>query len=342
MSRMVSAGLPPVRVHPHDFADSDDFAHPPQDEANWSESFLVQAYSPRSQIGFYAHSNRCHWDSLLWSEVVAVYLPGDRFAVAKGFGYGRSTQQVGGGLSFEAPRPFEENVTRYRGAAQLIDGQVLRNGPAPSGMHVGLDVELTQHALGPPFGVGDVRAGNFGHTHYEQHFSCSGQITLDGERFDAEGTGMRDHTWGPRDLSVMGNHFWIHGEFPDGRWLSTMYIARRGGDGALLSFHVVGDGDGLTHASLAGHDALLDAESQVFDPWTVELRIVDEVQEIRGEIIAPMPFSFAGPVEMTLGTDRTPDASHVVYESQARLNWGGQIGYGLCERSVARPRKEQR
>jgi hypothetical protein len=43
---------------------------------------------------------------------------------------------------------------------------------------------------------------------------------------------------------------------------------------------------------------------------------------------------------MTLGTDRTPDASHVVYESQGRLSWNGQIGYGLCERTVARPRRE--
>jgi hypothetical protein len=337
---MTAAGLPSVRVRPHEFADSDDLAHPPTGDAGWSESFLVQAYCPRSEVGFFAHSNRCSWDSTLWSEVVAVYLPNDRFAVAKGFGYGPSAQQVGGSLSFEAPRPFEENVTRYRGAAQLIDGQTLRDGPAPSGMHVGLDVELTQNALGAPFGVGDVRAGNFGHTHYEQHFSCTGHIIVDDQRIEMQGTGMRDHTWGPRDLSVMGNHFWIHGEFPDGRWLSTMYIAGRDGGKALLNFHVLGDGADVTHASLVGHDALLDTESQAFNPWRIELRVGDEVQEIRGEILAPMPFSFVGPVEMTLGTDRTPQASHVVYESQARLSWGGQTGYGLCERSVARPRKE--
>jgi hypothetical protein len=337
---MTPAALPPVRLRPHGFADSDDLAHRPQDDASWSESFLVQAYCPRSQIGFFAHSNRCSWDTALWSEVVAVYLPGDHFAVAKGFGYGPSERQIGGSLSFEVPRPFEENVTRYHGAAQLVDGQMLRDGAAPSGMHVGLDVELTHHALGAPFGVGDVRPGNFGHTHYEQHFGYSGQIALDGKRIDVDGTGIRDHTWGPRDLSVMGNHFWIHGEFPDGRWLSTMYITRRGGGDALLNFHVIGDGAGMAHAMLVSHDALLDAESQVFDPWRIELQIGDAVQEIRGEIIAPMPFSFVGPVEMTLGTDRTPQASHVVYESQARLNWNGQTGYGLCERSVARPRKE--
>ena len=337
---MTPAASPSSRVQPHEFADSDDLAHPPQDNPSWSESFLVQAYCPRNEIGFFAHSNRCSWDTALWSDVVAVYLSGDRFAVAKGFGYGPSERQIGGSLSFLAPRPFEENVTRYRGAAQLVDGQVLRDGPAPSGMHVGLDVELTHHALGAPFGVGDVRPGNFGHTHYEQHFVCTGHITLDGQRIDVEGTGMRDHTWGPRDLSVMGNHFWIHGEFPDGRWLSTMYIARRGGGDALLSFHVLGDCADMTHASLVGHDALLAAESQAFDPWRIELQIGDEVQEIRGEILAPMPFSFVGPVEMTLGTDRTPQASHVVYESQARLGWGGQTGYGLCERSVARPRKD--
>jgi len=331
---------PSVRVRPHEFADSDDLAHSPQDAARWSESFLVQAYCPRSGIGFYAHTNRCWWDPALWSEVVAVYLPDDRFAVAKGFGYGPSDHQVGGSLRFEAPRPFEENVTRYRGAAQLLDGRTLRDGPAPSGIHVGLDIELTHRALGAPFGVGDVRPGNFGHTHYEQHFDCTGRITLDGKRIDLQGTGMRDHTWGPRDLSVMGNHFWIHGEFPDGRWLSTMQITRRGGGDALLNFHVIGDGTGMTQATLVSHEALIDAESEVFDPWRIELQVGGETQEIRGEIIAPMPFSFVGPVEMTLGTDRTPQASHVVYESQARLSWNGQTGYGLCERSVARPRKE--
>lgn len=337
---MTSAAPPPARVRTHEFTDSDDFPHPPQGDTSWSESFLVQAFCPRNNVGFYAHTNRTSWDTALWSEVVAVYLPGDRFVVAKGFGYGPSEHQIGGSLSFEAPRPFEENVTRYRGAAQRIDGRILRDGPAPSGMHVGLDIELRHHALGVPFGVGDVRPGNFGHTHYEQHFSCTGEIAVDGERIDFDGTGMRDHTWGPRDLSVMGNHFWIHGEFPDGRWLSTMYIARRGGGDALLNFHVVGDGAGMTHASLVSQDVLLDAESQAFDPWRIELQVGDQIQEIRGEIIAPMPFSFVGPVEMTLGTDRTPDASHVVYESQARLSWNGQIGYGLCERTVARPRKE--
>jgi hypothetical protein len=334
---MTRAELPPAHVGPYEFADSDDLAHTPKDVANWSESFLVQAYCPRSEIGFFAHSNRCSWDSALWSEVIAVALPGDRFAVAKGFGYGPSEHQTGGGLSFEAPRPFELNVVRYRGAAQLVDGQTLRDGPAPSGMHVGLDVELTQSALGAPFGVGDVRRGNFGHTHYEQHFSVAGHITLDGTRVDVDGTGMRDHTWGPRDLSFMGNHFWIHGQFPDGRWLSTMYIARRGGGDPLLNFHIVGTGAAMTHASLVSHTALLDDESAVFDPWRIELRVGHEIQEIRGEILAPMPFSFVGPVEMTLGTDRTPQASHVVYESQARLQWCGQTGYGLCERTVTRP-----
>jgi hypothetical protein len=337
---MTSAAPPSDRVRTHEFADSDDFPHPPQGDASWSESFLVQAFCPGNGIGFYAHSNRCSFDTALWSEVVAVYLPGDRFAVAKGFGHGLSEHQVGGSLSFEAPRPFEENVTRYRGAAQLIDGRILRDGPAPSGMHVGLDVELRHHAMGAPFGVGDVRRGNFGQTHYEQHFTCPGHIVLDGERIDIEGTGMRDHTWGPRDLSVMGNHFWFHGEFPDGRWLSTMYITRRGGGDALLNFHVIGDGTGMTHASLVSHEALIDAESQAFDPWRIELQIGEETHEICGEIIAPMPFSFVGPVEMTLGTDRTPRASHVVYESQARLNWNGQTGHGLCERTVIRPRKE--
>ncbi|MGY4103772.1 DUF7065 domain-containing protein [Nocardia sp. R16R-3T] len=326
------------RLRSHPFEDRDELPHSIESVPGWSESFLVQAYCPEADIGVFAHSNRCHFDPSLWSEVIAIYLPHDRFAVAKGFGYAPSTTQLGGCLSVESPAPFERTITRYVGAAQLLDGGVLRAGPAPSGIHVGLELELQHCALGEPFGVGDIRPGALGHTHYEQHMSVSGHVTIDGSRLELEGTGLRDHTWGPRDLSVMGNHHWMHGEFPSGRWFTTTVVSRRDGGEPLLDFHVVGDKHGMTRAQLVSPPPLLDAENEVRNRWEVHLQTDEGIEVIEGEILSPMAFSFVGPVEMTLGVDRSPDASHAIYESQARLRWGGETGYGLCERSVVKTR----
>jgi hypothetical protein len=330
----------PVVAGAHEFDPADELPHPTDSSTpGWSESFLVQAYSPETGIGFFAHTNRCSFDPELWSDVVSVYLPGDRFAVAKGFDYSQDPAQVGGCLAFEIQKPFQTHITRFRGAAQLVDGAVLRAGPAPSGMHVGLDIELAYSALGQPFGVGDLKPGALGHTHYEQHLTVQGHITLDGVRTEFNGTGFRDHTWGPRDLSVMGNHHWMHGQFPSGKWFSTMVVSRRGGGTPLLDFHIVGDRTRMQRATLVSPPPLLDFDEQVWDPWEVQLQTDDGVQIISGEILAPMPFSFVGPVEMTLGIDTGPNASHGIYESQSRLTWNGETGFGLCERSVARPER---
>src|SRR5271155_6128861 len=102
----VKTGLPWHNAHP--FSAADDFAHPPQSEPGWSESFLVQAYSPDTGIGVFTHSNRCHFDPRLWSEVFAIYLPDDQFVVAKGFGYATDDKSVGGSLSYEVIEPFAE------------------------------------------------------------------------------------------------------------------------------------------------------------------------------------------------------------------------------------------
>lgn len=317
-----------------EFSDLDEFPHAPGGEPGWSESYLVQAYSPSTGVGIFAHTNRCHFDPSLWSEVFAIYLPGDRFVVAKGFGYGTAASEVGGSLSLGVEQPFGRVTTGYRGAGQPISGPVLRAGGAPSGQHVGVELALVHDALGPAFAVGDVRPGAFGHTHYEQHMRARGQLICDGERIEFDGTGLRDHTWGPRDLSVMGNHVWLHGEFPSGRWFTVTYVCQGQGGAPLLEFHAVGDRDGLTRAELVSPAPLLTDEEQVRDGYQLSLRAAGTRHTIRGDILAPMAFSFAGPVEMTLGSDRTDGSSHTIFECQTRYEWDGEIGYGLSERSV--------
>ena len=319
----------------HAFPDSADYPHPPEPAPGWSESFLVQAYAPAARIGVFAHSNRCDFDPELWSEVFAVYLPDDQFLAAKGFGYSDDPKQVGGSISYGVERSFELTGLSYRGAAQRLTGEQLRAGPAPSGLHTGLELDLACTALGPPFGVGDTTKGEFGHTHYEQHFAFAGELQLQGERLELEGTGFRDHTWGPRDLSVMANHIWCHGEFPSGRWFSSMFIRKRGGQEALLDFHAIGDADGYETAELLSKPALLTDEAQAFDAYRIELRTRSGEQlSVAAEIVSPFPFSFMGPVEMTLGANRGADASHTVFETQTRYRLADEIGYGLSERSV--------
>ena len=167
--------------------------------------------------------------------------------------------------------------------------------------------------------------------HTEQHLALTGELSWDGGRTAFNGTGLRDHSVGPRDVSALERHTWCHGEFPSGRLFMAMDVDA--GDGTSLRYAVVGDADGLSEATISQPgESFLDSPDEAAGSYTMELSGQTGPARIDGEIIHRLPLSLRGPNSSVIGT--RSDAHHLMYECPTRFEWDGEIGYGLTERSV--------
>ena len=63
--------------------------------------------------------------------------------------------------------------------------------------------------------------------HYEQSVRVRGTITIEGKRFDVDGTGHRDHSWGLRDFGLAQRWRWLSGQM-DGLAFNAMYLTIAG------------------------------------------------------------------------------------------------------------------
>ena len=173
--------------------------------------------------------------------------------------------------------------------------------------------------------------------HYQQHCRVSGTISLEGngieaERLDLDGFGMRDHSWGPRDLSGLGNHTWIYGEFPSGRRLMYFFHVTPEGGGLLDVGHEA-EGDELRPLRKAdGHELQVPRDPAAWaEPYEVEFeRSTGEVSTLKGEILGGIPLGLANGSELTMGAAGPLDSHHLI-ECPSRLEWDGEVGFGITE-----------
>jgi hypothetical protein len=320
-------------------SDSDEYPHPVQDVPLWSENYLTQFYDPDAQVGVYMHLSRSPINPNLWLENFVVYLPGNRFLVSRGYGNRDTpTGPAAVGLSWECTRPYVEWIKRFDGGARLVSGEELIAGPLADGMHIGVQMELTCRASGHVFDMGDMSHQSWAKLHYEQHCDMTGHVSYLGKRIEVKGTGLRDHSVGPRDLSRMGNHVWHSGQFPSGRGFQFCNVRYREGCGdGELRYAVVTDHDGI-HLATMENTPIITEESQAYDGYEMRMVTGDGTRHvIRAEVLQVMPFSLLGPNEISHGNNTGPAATHLLLDCQARYEWDGEIGYGLTERSVVRP-----
>lgn len=165
--------------------------------------------------------------------------------------------------------------------------------------------------------------------HYQQHCRVSGTIVFGDERLELEGVGMRDHSWGPRDLSQLGNHVWIYGEFPSGRRLMYFHHVADGGAGMLEHAHEH-DGEMLPLV-VAGPLTVPREPAACREPYVLDLRRAEgDVLTLRGEILAAPALALTNGSEVQLGAPG-PDATHHLFECATRLEWDGEVGHGITE-----------
>lgn len=307
---------------------------PPADES-WSENYCNQAYFPGSGVGLWTHLSRLAGREGIWRDVLIAYLPGDRFLVAKGYGEGASAYGPGAGmLSMRCEEQWRRWTMRFHGAVRDVSGTELRSGPVVDQHHHVATLELTWTAMSPVWDLGErMAAQTWAHAHYEQACRVAGTLVLGDERWGLDGTGIRDHSRGPRVFGTVREHWWLSAQFPSGRSFAALQVINHGDEVVPLSVGYISDGTTLVPAEISGVEILGSAREGGPAQTRVRLRTGAGEQVIEGQILQSMPLGMGSPNELVLGLSVDERMPLTLRECQTECRWDGEIGYGLTERS---------
>jgi hypothetical protein len=330
--------------------DTDELPHALVDMPGWIENYLSYVHSPKSGVGVWLHLSHVPGEDgqpTLWDEVVWMALPGDRYLVTKAFGEGRVVADPGAttgevqayGLTFRCNEPFTSWTKSYRGAARLVTGEELRAGPIGDGAYVPVSLDLECTMMSPPFdyGGGDIEQ-SFAKAHYDQQQRATGRLTVMGETYEIDGTGLRDHSWGPRDWTKMGQSTWFHGQFPEsGRSFMAIYVGSHPEFPNPVAFTVLSDGETVTYGGAENMpkadnlvEAELDGEFQIVMPDGSRSTATAKLTSI-------MRMCLIGDAQFAFGTTHRrgdPIPSHDYVPCFATVEWDGEQGIGYLERTI--------
>ncbi|MCB1686512.1 MAG: hypothetical protein KDI31_18580, partial [Pseudomonadales bacterium] len=183
---------------------SDEHMHPTQDDPAWSESYYFNFVDPNSRLGMFTRMGFRPGSG--WADALhVIYLPGRRVA----FTYGRRDigadlsaydgDLTAGNLELICSEPHKRWDILYRGPAQdIADGRILlqRSKSRPEGWFKPsrLDMAVSFECLTEPHYAASGARG-----HFEQSGRVRGSVGLGAERWEVDGYGVRDKSWGPRD-----------------------------------------------------------------------------------------------------------------------------------------------
>ncbi len=201
-----------------DITAQDDYTHPLGPEENFNESMYYNFFDQASgRGGFLRMGNRANEG---YAEVtLCLFLPSGEVL----FNYKRpeianNDAMDAGGMHFDVIEPLVKHHTTYEGSAvfladptQMADpGKAFRENPRKR-----VSVELIHEAIGPAYGSSGAgqQAGEegegFARAHYEQHMRAAGTLRIDDDNFEIDGTGLRDHSWGPRYWQAIHSYRWL-------------------------------------------------------------------------------------------------------------------------------------
>jgi hypothetical protein len=305
------------------------------DIEGWSENYCNQAYSPGNGVGFWTHLSRLAGSENLWRDVLIAYLPGDRFLVAKGYGNSSGPEGPGSGMfSMRCAEPWQQWSMRFRGAVRDVTGTELRAGALADQHHHVATLELMWIAMSPVWDLGARMSGQtWARAHYEQACRVTGTLALGAERWQIDGTGIRDHSRGPRVFGTVREHWWLSGQFASGRSFAVLQVINHGDEVAPLSYGYVSDGETLDGAEVADLE-VLEADA-VGAPLRTRFRLRTDAGEhlITGRVLQSMPFGMGSPNELVLGRAVSAATPLTLRECQTEYTWDGETAFGLTERS---------
>jgi hypothetical protein len=299
----------------------------------WSENYCNHAYCPDAGVGFWTHLSRLAGRGEIWRDVLVVYLPGERFLVAKGFGRNRGLAGPGAGmLSLSCDEPWRRWTMRFAGTVRDVTTAELASGSLRDGFHQVAELELSWDAIAPVWDLGDrMREQTWAQAHYEQACTVSGELVFGDESWTLSGAGIRDHSRGVRRFGTVREHWWLTGQLPSGRSFAVLQVINHERADEPLNRAYLSDGTNLVDAAVKSIETL--ERTADGSPLATRTTLVTPHGEhvIEGRILQTMPFAMGDPNELILGTSSS--APLVLSECQTEYRWAAEVGYGLTERS---------
>ena len=272
---------------------------------------------------------------------VNVGFPDGRAVVVRGLGEGRSPVDAdgvcrtlaAGGLEFRVVEPFRTLEMTYEGSAlDTTASELATADPAGNDVQLRVDVELTCAA--PPWVSGTLSreaselfekgfAGAFISPRYEQLCTARGTVRLGADAWTFEGTALRIHRQGPRDVGGFWGHCWPSALFPSGRAFGALAFPERADGEPTYNEGYVFDGDRLIPATLVDAPWLRRLQPSGEDV-SLTLRTAEGDVHIEGETVlsACMPGG--------LHHEFAP----ALQQAGARYRWDGEEAIGMLERSI--------
>ena len=314
----------------------DEYPHDPGDAKNYNESMYFNVFDAKTKTGgWFRIGNRPNEQ---YAEMtICLYLPDGRVA----FMFQRpnitgNTELNAGGLKIEVVEPFKKLRVTYSGKALVMTQphdmadpkQAFADNP-----RVPCTIELDYEGVSPMYGGETVREDgtpieidpekSFAKAHYEQHCAAKGFFTVGDERFEIDGVGLRDKSWGPRHWQAIDWYRWCPMNF--GRDF-----------GMMLS--VIGDGKGgARQGGMVFRDGIYDliSECVIDSDWdekgyqtALRARVKThggKAYEVTGKVMSLIPLR---------SRRTTPDGEQLhtrITEGMTEYRCGELVGYGLSE-----------
>ena len=313
----------------------DEYCHTPDAAKNYNESMYFNVFDPAQKIGgWFRLGNRVNEG---YAEMSAcLYLPDGRV----GFMFNRphidnNDELNAAGMRFQVVEPFKRLRVTYDGQILLLakplemahPSRAFKNNPL-----VECKVDLDYRGIAPMYGGQLVREDgselpidpekSFAKAHYEQHMAAAGSFEVAGQRWQINGFGLRDKSWGPRYWQSVS---WY-------RWLPMNF----GSDfGMMIS--LIGSDDGSVRRSgmvLRNGEYVMITDARVDSEWDenwyqTKLRAWAKTEEreyeVEGRVISMIPLR---------NRRRAEDGTELVTritEGMTEYSCDGKTGYGLSE-----------
>jgi hypothetical protein len=301
-------------------------------EPNFNESMYFNCFDAVTRVGgFFRLGNRPNEGT--GEMTICLYLPDGRVAFM--FRRPRVTTNEAfdaAGLRFEVLEPFTELRVAYEGPVVVLDDPLQMADPRrafASNPNAACSVDLAYRGLSAMFG-GEPdepveRPGEeFARGHYEQLVGATGVVRVGDDRWDIDGHGLRDHSWGPRYWQAPWYYRWLTANVGSEFGFMGSRIARRDGPGTRAGF--VWEDGALHLCNDLRLSTVWDGEDRYHTAIEVELSSGQRRWVVHGTVLRLIPLR---------NRRAAPDGSELLTRiCEGLTRWtldDGRVGFGLSE-----------
>ncbi len=319
-----------VRLEP-----ADDYLHEPDEAENYNESMYFNVFDREQRIGgWFRIANRPNEGR--GEMTCCIYLPDGRI----GFMFKRPERHDnealdGGGMRVDVVEPFKRLDVHYRGKLCVLAEPHDMADPARAfkiNPVVESDISIVFEGVSPMFGGEPVNEDgspivqkaeeSFARGHTEQHTRGRGHIRIGEERFEIDGLGLRDHSWGPRYWQAISWYRWLPMAFSED-FAMMVSITCRPGEAPRAGGMVLRDGEYIT---IRDAEILTRYDSrQCQEAFEVRARTDEREYRVEGRVMSLIPLR---------NRRRSPDGEALmtrIAEGMTEYRCDDLVGYGLSE-----------